>query len=236
MGLPIQATPIYTLIIPSSKKQLKYRPFLVKEEKSLLIAYQSEDEIIMVDTIKKIIKDCALSEINVDQLATFDIEYIFTQLRAKSIGEFVELIFKCHCVEPNVEIKVDFDISKIEVLFPEDHTNNIVLFDNIGIKMKYPTLDVIKEIQNIHQNDAEQMFNIIIQCIDYIFDDKQIFAAKDQNIDELKTFIENLTTVQFKNIQKFFETMPRIKKEVEYQCPRCEKHHQYTLEGLSNFF
>lgn len=236
MTLPVNATPVYMLTIPSTNKQLKYRPFLVKEEKALLIAYQSEDELIMVETIKKIIKDCALSEIDVDCLATFDIEYIFAQLRSKSIGEFVELLFGCSCTTPITQIKLNFDISKLQVEFNAEHSNNIILFEDVGIKLKYPTLDIIKRIKDVGENDADQMFAIIIECVECIYNDDEIFMAKDQPFDDLKTFIDNLTTTQFKKIQTFFETMPRIRQIVEYDCPACNTHHTQTLEGLNNFF
>ncbi len=237
MGLPKNTTPVYTLTVPSTGKQVKYRPFLVKEEKALLIAYQSEDEIIMVDTIKSIIGDCVNGDINVDELATFDVEYIFTQIRAKSVGEMVTLIFPCDtCTDEKARAPVTFDLTKLKVDFPQGHTNKIALFGDVGIKLKYPDMSILDKIRNVEQSDVEQVFDVIVNCIDFIYTSDEVFSAKDQTREELMQFLEQLTPEQFGNVQAFFETMPRIKQDVEYDCPVCGKHHSKYLEGIHSFF
>jgi len=237
MALPINITPVYTLTIPSTDKQIKYRPFLVKEEKSLLVAQQSEDPMVMLDTLKQIIKDCIKSEIDVDRLATFDIEYIFSQIRAKSVGEIVELYFLCDdCTVPEAKVKLSFDLTKIKVEKSPNHTNKINLFDEVGVVMLYPSMEIVNQLQQTNSDNVETVFDIIIGCIDYIYNTDEIFYAKEQSKQELMDFLENLTVEQFGKVQQFFETMPKVKQDVEYDCPVCGKHHKKFMEGISSFF
>ena len=147
MALPKNNLPVYTLTIPSTKKQLKYRPFVVKDEKALLIAQQSKDEQVMLDTLKQVIQSCSITDVDIESLATFDVEYIFTQLRAVSVGEIVSLIFRCDtCEDPNAKAQVDINLQKLKVFVPENHSTKIPLFDDVGIKMKYPTLSTIAKL------------------------------------------------------------------------------------------
>lgn len=237
MALPINKTPIYNLTIPSTEKVVKYRPFLVKDEKALLIAQQSEDTAVMIDTLKDIIASCIIDEINVNELASFDIEYIFSQIRAKSIGEIVELVFPCaHCDDEKAKVKVSFDLTKLKVEKPENHSNMIELFDNVGIKLRYPDMDTIKKIEASNASDMDQVFNVVMNCIDFIYDSEEVYHAKEQSKQELLQFLENLTTEQFAKIQKFFESMPKIRQEVQFDCPICGKHNEFTLEGINSFF
>lgn len=237
MALPINTTPIYTLTIPSTKEEVKYRPFLVKEEKALLIAQQSEDETVMLNTLKAIIKDCVKSQIDVDKLAIFDTEYIFAQIRAKSVGELVDLIFRCDtCTDEKAKIKITFDLTNLKVEFPENHTNQIELFDGVGIKMKYPDLNLLNKAKHTKSDDVNQVFDVVIDCIDFIYTAEEVFHAKEQTRNELLQFIENLTTEQFGKIQSFFETMPKLKQNVDYKCPVCGKEHHKHLEGINSFF
>jgi hypothetical protein len=239
MALPIQNATVYTATIPSTKQEIKFRAFLVKEEKALLIAQQSEDPTIMMDTLKQIIKSCVKTELNMDTLALFDIEYIFAQLRSKSVGELVEIIVACDiCPDEDTKarVKLSFDMSKLEVNFPADHTKKISLFDDVGVVMKYPSLSIINDLQNLDQADAESIFKIVTKSIDYIYDGGELHYAKDQTETELKEFLENLNQEQFKKIQHFFETMPKISKDVQYECPVCKHHHEKVIEGLSSFF
>lgn len=237
MALPVQNTPVYSLTIPSSGKELKFRPFLVKEEKSLLLAQQSEEIRVMVDTLKGVIQSCAKSPIDVDALATFDLEYVFTQIRARSVGEVVEILVRCDtCESDDAKVKLNIDLTKIKVDIPENHNSKIGLFDDVGIKMKYPSLDVVNKIENISTEDAQAVFDIIVECIDYIYDSEQIYHAKEQSKEELSQFLENLTQDQFKKVQAFFETMPKLTQKIEYTCPTCSKKHEKVLEGLANFF
>lgn len=237
MALPKNITPIYTLTIPSSGKSVKYRPFLVKEEKALLLAQQSEDSAVMVDTLQSIIGDCIKDNIDTSTLATFDLEYIFTQIRAKSVGEEIELIFKCmHCTDDKAKVNIVIDLTKIEVDRHPDHTNKIPLFDSVGIVLKYPSINVIKNLDKLASDNIDDVFEIIVECIDYIYDDAELFYAKETPREELKDFLNDLNSTQFLKIQQFFTTMPKIKKDIEYVCPVCSTKNSTVLRGLSSFF
>lgn len=236
MALPMASTPRYKLTIPSMKKEVTYRPFLVKEEKALMIAQQSEDQEVMVTTLKSVIESCILDKINVDDLAVFDIEYIFTQLRARSVGEIVELILKCEtCEDPKASVQYNIDLSKLSVDFPEGHEKKIILFDDVGVIMKYPSLEVIKKIE-IAGNDIESVFDIIASCIEFIYNNDEMFATKEVKPEEVKEFINNLTQEQFQKLQNFFETMPKLEQRVKYKCPVCSKEHDKIIRGLESFF
>jgi len=240
MALPMNSTPTYNLVIPSTKKSVKYRPFLVKEEKSILIAQQSEDIVVMVDTLKDVIRSCILDKIDPESLATFDLEYIFTQIRAKSVGEIVELYFPCDVdhgeQNDKAKVKISIDLTKIEVEVPEGHSNKIELFDDVGIIMKYPTIELMTQLENTDSDDIDNIFNIVASCIDVIYEGDKIHYAKETKKQELLDFLYNLNSGQFVKVQNFFASIPRIKKEVEYDCPICGLHHKKTLEGMQSFF
>jgi hypothetical protein len=237
MALPVMSSPTYELTIPSSKKKFKYRAFLVKEEKTLLIAQQSEDQNVMVNTIKDIISSCTFGKINVEELAMFDIEYIFCKLRSKSVGEISELIFNClECNDAKAKMKISIDLNQLEVEFHDDHKKTIDLFDDVGITMKYPSLDMLNQIKDIEGESIENAFEVIVSCIDHIFAGDEIYPAKEQSKEELTSFLDNLTQEQFKKIQRFFETMPKLEKKVEFDCPVCNYHHSHKIQGIENFF
>ena len=240
MALPIMSTPTYTMVVPSTGESVRYRSFLVKEEKALLIAQQSEDMVTMVETLKGVIKSCVMDKVDIDKLAIFDLEYMFMTIRGKSVGETVDLIFPCDedHGEQNEKAKstVQIDLNTITVQKGEGHTNKIELFDNVGVVMKYPTVDILKKLQGVDQEDLDKIFDIMALSIDYIYDGDQIFYANEQKTSELKQFIENLTSEQFVKIQTFFETMPKLSKEIEYTCPICGKYHKKMLEGIQSFF
>lgn len=240
MALPMMNTATYTMVVPSSGVSVRYRPFLVKEEKALLIAQQSEDPVTMVETLKNVIKSCVQDKLDVDKLATFDLEYMFIQIRGKSVGETVDLYFQCdndHGEDnEKAKVKVSIDISTLQVERGEDHTNKFPLFGDVGVVMKYPTVDVMKRLENLDTNDIEKIFQVIAASIDYIYQGEELFYANEQSTDELIEFVENLSTEQFVKVQSFFETMPKLKKEIEYNCPVCGKHHKKVLEGLQSFF
>lgn len=236
MALPLNSTPIYQLTVPSTDKVVKFRPFLVKEEKALLLAQQSEDPNVMIDTLQEVIKSCVKDEIDVGKLAVFDLEYIFTQIRAKSVGEEVELVFRCqHCDDDKARVNVKIDITQIDVQKTEDHTKQIPLFDDVGIVMKYPSLNMVKKLESLG-NSMQDIFNIVIDCIDYIYNGDELIYASETSKEELEEFLNNMTTDQFANIQKFFSTMPVMKKQVDYDCPVCGAHNQAELSGISSFF
>lgn len=238
MALPINTATIYNLILPSTGKSLKYRQFFVKEEKALLIAQQSEDMTVMVDTLKAVIKACILDDLDTDKLATFDLEYLFCQIRAKSVGENVELLFSCDdCPDdPKAKSRVVIDLTTLEVTKVPTHTNKITLFADVGVIMKYPTMDMMKLVDDVERSDFDQVVSIIVDSIESIYTGSEVFHAKEQTKEELVNFVENLTPEQFKNIQTFFETMPRLKKEIDYTCPVCNKAHHKVLEGINSFF
>jgi hypothetical protein len=239
MALPKQQAPIHTLEIPSTKESLKYRPFLVKEQKALLLAQQSEDPVVMVDTLKDVIKSCAQSPVDVDRLAVFDLEYIFSQIRGKSVGEIVDLFFFCDtCDDEKAKVKISIDITKLKVESFAGHEAKISLFGDVGVAMKYPNINVIKKIEKMGDTSSEVdlVFDIITECMDYIYDTSEVYYAKEQSKEELSEFINNLTSEQFEKIENFFETMPKLQQKVSYRCPVCLKQHEKTLEGLNNFF
>ena len=233
--------PTFNLKVPSTGKTIKYRPFVVKEEKALLIAHQSEDLKVMIDTLKSVIKSCVLDDLNVDSLAVFDLEYIFTRIRGKSVGETIELMFQCdndHGEQNKKAVsKVTVDINAIDVVRGEGHTNKIELFGDVGIVMKYPSIDVARELENQDgTTNVENIFSVIMDSIDFIYQGEDVYYAKDQTREELATFVNNLTSEQFVKVQKFFETMPKLTTTIEYTCPICGKEHKRVLEGLNNFF
>jgi hypothetical protein len=237
MALPVQSTPIYSLIVPSTKETLKYRPFLIKEQKSLLSAQQSEDISIMLDTLRSVIQSCVQGTVDVGALAIFDLEYMFSQIRAKSVGETVDLLFLCDvCDVEDAKVKITIDLTKLEVEQDPDHTKKISLFDDVGVVMKYPSLDNAKKLSTIREDDVEAIFKQTIESIDYIYDSKEIYYAKEQSTEELEAFINNLTDEQFQGIKRFFETMPSLAHRVEYSCPVCRLKHNKKLEGINSFF
>ena len=238
MALPMMNTPTYNMVVPSSGVSVKFRPFLVKEEKALLIAQQSEDLMIMVDTLKSVVKTCVMENIDANKLATFDLEYMFTQIRAKSVGEIIELIFPCdndHGEDnEKARVKVSIDLTTLQVEKNPSHTNKIDLFDDVGVLMKYPTVDIMKKLED--SDSIDNIFDVVAMSIDYIYQGDEIFYAKEQKHDEMLQFLNNLTSEQFVKIQNFFDTMPRIKKQIEYTCPVCQKEHKKMLEGMQSFF
>tara|TARA_B110000503_G_scaffold131310_1_gene205741 strand:- start:164 stop:862 length:699 start_codon:yes stop_codon:yes gene_type:complete len=228
---------IYTTTIPSTAVKVKYRPFLVKEEKSLLIAQQSEDSNVMVDTLKSIIKSCVLDKIDVDTLAMFDLEYLLLQIRARSIGEVVELVFGCdNCTDEKAKAKVFIDLTTIDLQKDPEHTNKIELFDDVGMIMKYPNIDSVKKFEELDLDDVEHVFDLVIESIDYIYSGEELHYAKEQTKEELSDFIGNLTQIQFQKVKAFFESMPKLRHDIFYTCPVCQKTHNKYIEGIDSFF
>jgi T4 bacteriophage base plate protein len=237
MALPKMNAPLYNVTIPSTKKEVKFRPFLVKEEKSLLLAQQSEDSKVMINTLKSIIENCIVDEIDVNSLSIFDYEYLFTQIRAKSVGEIVELLFLCDtCDDEKAKTQVNLDITKFQVDFPEGHDNKIELFDDVGIVMKNPSIDTLDKLEKLNDGDINSIFDVVAECIDSIYTTEEVFNVKEQTKEEVIDFLENLTQEQFKKIEQFFLTMPKLRQTVEYNCPVCAKHHVKSMEGLASFF
>jgi hypothetical protein len=237
MTLPVILTPTYELIVPSTKQKVKYRPFLVKEQKALLIAQQSEDQGVMFSTLINIIKVCTFDKLDVKKLAMFDVEYIFTQLRARSVGEISELIFSClECNEPLAKSKVQIDLTKLEVTFDPNHNSYIMLTDTVGIKMKYPGITEAKTLNDLTNIDINNIFDLAVSCIDSIYDDNGVYPASESTKEELNAFLDSLNQAQFEKIKEFFLTLPKLEKTIEFDCPVCKFHHKQTLRGLESFF
>lgn len=236
MALPMYKHPTYTLKLPATGKEVKYRPFLVKDEKNLLLAQQSEIEMNMIDTLKNVIKDCILSkDIDVEDLPIFDLEYIFTQLRTKSVGENVELLFTCSNEECKEQTKISFKIDpKLEI--PEGHSCKIDLFDDVGVMMKYANVEMLKEISNLDLSNPDQIVKLIAKSIEYIYDAESVYPTKEQTEADMIKFVEGLPRTPTEKIRKFFETTPKLQQLVEYDCPACGTHNEYTVEGIESFF
>ncbi len=238
MALPVLKTPTYTITIPSTKKQVKYRPFLVREEKIMLLVKESKDPKEMLNAMKDVIKSCTFDVVDPNTLAVFDIEYIFLQLRSKSVGEHIELVMKCtntvgeDSTPCGCKIDFDIDISKINVSFPKDHSNIVMVDDKIGITFKYPSVDTILELE-----EGKSEFDILVSLIDNIFDADNVYDAKDSSHQQLSDFIESLTNKQYKKIMTtFFNTMPVLEHVHKYKCPKCDNEGSYTFRGISDFF
>ena len=214
MALPIMSTPTYTMVVPSTGASVKFRPFLVKEEKALLVAQQSEDPGVMIDTLKNVIKGCIQSELDINRLATFDLEYMFMQIRGKSVGETIDLVFPCDIDHGDQNEKaranVLVDINSITVERSPDHTNKFELFGNVGVVMKYPTVEVLKQLDGLDENDFDKIFEIIALSIDYIYQGDQLFYASEQKKEELLTFVNNLSSEQFLKIQSFSDSRASV--------------------------
>lgn len=241
--LPKIDVPIYELSLLSSGKKIRFRPFLVKEQKLLLMATQSEDPKDTLNIVKQISKNCIIDSIDIETLPVFDLEYIFLNLRARSVNEVVNLQYKCNNKVKNEKNEEEvcgslekFNINLLEI-FPEknsDHNKKIMLTDNLGIMMKYPTFEMVANITG--QNESEVLMELLINSIDYIFDKDKIYYAKDVTKDELIEFIENLQQKDLEKIQQFFETTPKIKRNLEFKCRKCGYEEDIIVEGLQNFF
>ena len=240
MALPINTTPTYSVTLPSTGQQIQYRPFLVKDQKNLLLAQQSENQEVMASTLKSVIADCLTDkQFDLDNLATFDMEYLFLHIRGKSVGEEIPLILKCdedHGEDNRkASIKYSVKVDDIKVEFSDEHVSKFELFNGVGVQMRYPSFDILDKIKT-KANDADMMFEVIGQCIEYVYDDQEVYYTHEQTKEEIAQFLDNLTSEQFDKIQKFFDTMPKLTHTVEYNCPVCSKHHKVKIEGLQSFF
>jgi len=238
MPLPKIATPTYELELPSTGKSIKYRPFLVKEEKVLVIALESEDTKQITNAIKAVLKNCVLTKgIKVENLPTFDIEFLFLNIRGKSVGEEIEVNIVCpDDEETNVPVFIDLD--SIQVERGDDHTNQIKLDDDLMMEMKYPSLEqFIKNNFDFNEgNQMDQSFELIATCIDKIYNEDEVWATADCTKKEVKEFLESMNSSQFKEIEKFFESMPKLKHTIEVTNPNTKVKSEVVLEGLASFF
>lgn len=240
MALPRIDAPTYEVTLPVSKKQVRFRPFLVKEQKILLMAMESNDKNEVENNVHQIIQNCIMSnDINIEDLPIADIEFFFLQLRARSVGEVVDTRYKCeHDVggQPCGNImKTSFNILDLKVQFPEQVANDIRLTDTIGIKMRYPTFKVTKRIQK-EDSVTKTAFELILDCIEYIYDADAIYYTNETSREEMMAFLESLTKSQFEKIEKFIDSMPKMNKKIEMKCGKCGFEHEIDLEGLESFF
>ncbi len=238
MPLPKIATPTYELELPSTGESIQYRPFLVKEEKVLVIALESEDTKQITTAIKTVIKNCIKTKgIKVDSLPTFDIEYLFLNIRGKSVGEEIEVNIICPDDEVT-EVSVTIDIDSIKIQKSDDHTNKIQLDDDIMMVMKYPSLDqFIKNNFDFNEkNVMDQSFDLIASCIESIYTEEDVWATADCTKKEVSEFLESMNSSQFKGVEKFFETMPKLAHTVSVTNPKTKVKSDVVLEGLASFF
>ena len=238
MPLPKIATPTYELVLPSTEKTVRYRPFLVKEEKLLVLALESEDNKQITNAIKTVIKSCVTAKgLKVETLPTFDIEYLFLNIRGKSVGE--ELEVNIICPDDKVtEVPVTIDLDDIQVQKSDDHNNQIKIDDNIMMEMKYPSLDefIKNNFDFSGGNQMEQSFDLIASCIDKIYTEDEVWSTADCTKKEVKEFLESMNSSQFKDIEKFFETMPKLSHTIKVKNPKTKVESEVVLEGLASFF
>jgi len=238
MPLPKIATPSYELVIPSSKKKIKFRPFLVKEEKILILAMESQDSKQIANAVKNVISSCILSRgIKVEKLSTFDIEYLFLNIRGKSVGEQIEVMVTCPD-DRKTKVPSLINIDSIKVQIDKSHSRDIVLDDQYTLRMKYPSLDefIKNNFSNVGDINVDDTFDLIASCIEQVYSEEESFAASDCTKKELSQFLEQLNSSQFKEIEKFFDTMPKLSHTVKVINPNTQVESEIVIEGLQSFF
>jgi len=241
--LPKLDVPTYEVNLISTGKAIRFRPFLVKEQKLFLMASESDDPKETVGVIKQVLKNCIIDEIDIDTLPTFDLEWLFIQLRARSVEEVVHLNYKCNNnvkdeegkdVKCNGVVELDVNLLEIQPSRNPEHTNKIQLNDNLGLVLKYPTFEMIQKVESEKSDDM--ITNVLVDCIDYIYDKEQMYYAKDTTKEELTDFVDNLQQKDLEKIRVFFDTVPQVKKDVTFECPRCKYKEDIAIQGIQNFF
>jgi hypothetical protein len=239
MPLPKINTPTYELELPSTGKKIKYRPFLVREEKILLLALESEDMKQITDSVVSILSDCIITRgVKVSDLSTFDIEYLFLNVRARSVGESVEVNITCPD-DNTTTVPVEIDLDSIKIAKDKNHKNTIKLDDKLSMKLKYPSLDQFIDSNFETSNDASEVdksMSMVVSCIDMVYDDEESWDASDCTKKELEEFLEQLNSKQFKEIETFFTTMPKLSHTVKVTNPNTKVKSDVVLEGLASFF
>jgi hypothetical protein len=236
MSLPKINTPEYRLTIPSTDEEIRYRPFLVKEEKLLLIAQETGTDKATYDAIRNIITSCCLDPVDINKLPLFDMEYIFLNIRAKSVGESVKLKVKCPD-DKETEVEIEVDLTKINVEMDENHDARIQLTDNIGVLMMYPNFATVSQQQNMEEGkETEQLFEMISSCMFQVWEGEETHDAMDYSAKDKREFLESLDHQQFEKLQVFFETMPTLKHEVEVTNPKTNVTSKIILQGINSFF
>jgi hypothetical protein len=242
--LPKIDVPVFSINLISSGKEVKFRPFTVKEEKLFLMASESEEFKTIIDTTKQVLNNCIISDIDVDKLPIFDIEYLFLNIRARSVSEIINLSYKCNNDIKNEEdenlhkcanvVQIDLNVLDIKPESNKKQETKIEITEKLGIVMKYPNFNTIKDYDG--QNENDMVFKMTIDCIDYIYDGEQIYYAKDATEEELVEFIESMQSKDLEKIKHFFENMPKISKDVDFKCNKCGYEEKITVEGLESFF
>ncbi len=238
MALPKINTPIYELEIPSTKKKVRYRPFLVKEEKILIMAMESEDPKQIASAVKDVISNCILSRgIKVETLSTFDIEFLFLHIRGKSVGEDVEVLITCPD-DGKTKVPVIINLDEVKVVIDKGHKKDIRLDDDLTLRMKYPSMNefIKNNFSATGQIPVSDTFDLITSCIDQVFSEEESWASSDCTKKELNDFLEQLSSKQFKEIEKFFETMPKLSHTLNVKNPETGVDNEVVLEGLQSFF
>ena len=238
MPLPKINTPTYDLTLPSTGKKIKYRPFLVREEKILIMALETEDTQQISNAVVQILDECILTKgVNVTKLATFDIEYLFLNVRSKSVGETVEVNIVCPD-DNKTSVQMEINIDSIKVQKTRGHKSTVKLDDQYSMKLKYPSLNefIDSNFESSEESDVNKSLNMITSCIEMVYDQEESWNASDSTKQELEEFIEQLNSKQFKSIEKFFETMPRLSHKVKVTNPTTEVESEVVLEGLASFF
>ena len=235
MALPQVSLPTYELEVPSTGKTLKYRPFVVKEEKLLLLALESEDEKQIEDATKTLLKNCITARVKLEDLALFDLEYIFLNIRAVSVGEVVEMLLTCED-DGETQVRYDLNLTAVEVFKPEDHSSKIMLSDEMGVIMKYPSFEEFVKVSIIGKDTSDEVIDIMGKCIDQIFDGEEVYDSSTTSKKEFVEFVENLTNKQFDDVQNFFTEMPVLKHEIKLTNPNTGVENTFVIQGLSNFF
>ena len=236
MALPKIDVPTYELAVPSTDEKIKYRPFLIEEEKILLIAMESGENEDIIQAVKTIVSECTFNTLKLGSMPMFDVEYIFLQIRSKSVGEVSKLKLLCRD-DGKTYANVELDLNEVQVQVDDDHTNKIELTDEMGVIMNYPTIDSFSAA-GIADITAENMLDVIASGIAQIYDKggEEVYDSKDSTQKELIEFIEQLNTTQFQDIQKFYDTMPRLKHEITVKNPKTKKENKVVLSGLADFF
>tara|TARA_B100001057_G_scaffold448510_1_gene488898 strand:+ start:1643 stop:2377 length:735 start_codon:yes stop_codon:yes gene_type:complete len=236
MSLPKIETPTYELTLPSANVQVKYRPFLVKEEKVLLSALESNDDKQVVEAIKQIVNACTYGTLDGGKIPTFDLEYVFLNIRAKSVGEIAKVRLLCPD-DKSTYAETEIDLTKVEVQVNDDHTNKIVIDEkrNLGIIMKYPTIDSVDPKINVGKN-TEKIFEMLASCVHEIFDGEKVFSASDYSKEDMHEFLENLDKKSFEKVNRFFDTMPSLEHEIELENPKTKVKSKVVMKGAQDFF
>ena len=237
MPLPTIATPTYELTLPSTGKKLKYRPFLVKEEKILIIAMESQSDTEIANAVKDVLSTCILTKgVKVDTLSTFDIEYLFLNIRGKSVGEDVEVLITCPD-DGKTKVPVRVNLDDIKIISSADHKRDIKLDDQLMMRMKYPSInEFIKSNFTSNEIKSEDTFDLIISCIEQVYSEEESWSTSDCTKEEMNEFLDQLNSNQFKEIEKFFETMPKLSHTLKVKNPNTNVDNSIKLEGLSAFF